>query len=88
MEKEAMKNKKPTQSLSVWKRLIYALLTFFGGIWVSIILLAIYLSISGVMLPWETLRTIVILGAVFWALFGFWKPDIVIKIIFPFTLFQ
>jgi len=80
--------KKSTQLLPVWKRLIYALLSFFGGIWVSIILLAIYLSISGAMLPWETLQTVVILGAVFWALFGFWKPDIAIKIIFPFTLFQ
>jgi hypothetical protein len=74
--------------LSIRKRLTYALLSFLGGIWVGVIVMMLYLHFSGMMLPLEQIGYGVLGVMVMCGLLGFWKPKIMMGILFFVFLFQ
>jgi hypothetical protein len=74
--------------MSLFKRSIYALLSFLGGIWVGVIVMMLYLHFSGMMLPLEQIGYGVLGVMVVCGLLGFWKPKIMMGILFFVFLFQ
>ena len=74
--------------MSLPKRLLYALLSFLGGIWAGAIVMILYLYFSGMMLPLDQIMYGVLGVMVACALLGFWKPKVMMGILFFVFLFQ
>jgi len=74
--------------MSLPRRSLYALLSFLGGIWVGVIVMALYLHFSGAMLPFEQIGYGVLGVMVVCGLLGFWQPKKTVAVLFFVLLFQ
>jgi len=69
------------------KRVLDALLCFIAGVFPSIVLLMIYVGFFG-FIPLDICAYITGSIMLFFGIFGFLKPKLAVKILFPFSLFS